>query len=290
MSAADPEMGAEREVDRARWGRALVAQWWIAAAGLVGGVVLGALFSLSGGSLYEATARIAPGQAFNPSGSAAVLTYLTNPAAINAIATSATTLDEAARESGMSLGQLRGHVRTEAVSDTRASAATRNAVLVDITVQLPKKKRAEDAANAIARIVQRTTTSRYVRQSIRIYDSRIDSFNKRMKTLQQRIEYLNDALREPERTLVERMLLSIQLDQAQATQGQTIDSLATAEQQLILAQDVQQTQLIQEATGEKTTARSRRTSILVGALLGLILGAIVAIVADSRLRRLQPTT
>jgi uncharacterized protein involved in exopolysaccharide biosynthesis len=290
-SASRPsELDSERDVDLARWGRALVAQWWIVALGLVAGIVLGALFSLSGGSVYEATARIAPGQAFNPTGSAPVLTYLTNPTAINAIATSATTLEQAAKEAGMSLGQLRGHVRTEAVSDTRASAATRNAVLVDITVQLPKKKRAEDAANAIAGIVQRTTTSRYVRQSIGIYGSRIRSFDERLKTLQERIELLTAALREPDRTLVERMLLSIQLDQAQATQGQTIDSRANAVQQLILAQDVQRTQLIQQATGEKTTARSRRTSIIVGGLIGLIGGAIAAIIVDSRVRRAQPAS
>src|SRR6187549_626400 len=113
MTTAD--LDAEREVDLARWGRALVRQWWIVAAGLLGGIVLGALFSLSGGSLYEATARIAPGQAFNPSGTSPVLTYLTNANAINEIATSATTLDQAARAAWISLSQLRGHVKTKAV-------------------------------------------------------------------------------------------------------------------------------------------------------------------------------
>jgi uncharacterized protein involved in exopolysaccharide biosynthesis len=285
MTTIDPS--AEREVDLARWWRAIVAQWWIVAGGLAGGIVVGALFSLSGGSLYEATARIAPGQAFNPSGSAPVLTYLTNANAINEIATAATTLDQAARAAGIGLAQLRGHVKTKAVDQGGGVATNRAAVLVDITVQLPKKKRAEEAANAIAAVVKNTTTSRYVRQSIGIYGTRIRNFNTRLKTLQQRIDLLSQAIKKPGLTLVESLLLAIQLDQAQATQGQTIDSLANAQQQRILVEDVQRTQVIQLATGEKTTARSRRTSIVVGALIGLIGGAIAAIVVDTRLRRPQ---
>jgi capsular polysaccharide biosynthesis protein len=168
------------------------------------------------------------------------------------------------------------------VNQGTSSSSNRNAVLVDITVQLDKKKKAEDAANAIAEVVQRTTTSRYVRQSISIYGTRIDNYTTRLKTLQQRIALLDGALKEPGLTLDQRLLLAIQLDQAQATQGQTIDSLANAQQQQILAQDVQRTQIIQEARGAATSARSHRNSILVGGLIGLIVGVIGAILVDRR--------
>ena len=40
-----------------------------------------------------------------------------------------------------------------------------------------------------------------------------------------------------------------------------------------------------DARAVKTTARSRRNSILVGALIGLVAGLVVAIVADVRARR-----
>jgi hypothetical protein len=253
MTAVDPNV--EREIDLVAAARAILALWWIVAAGVVAGVILGALFSLSGGSVYMATARIAPGQAFNPSGNSAVLTYLTNPTAVNEIATSETTIQEAAVKARVGVTELRGHVSTAAVIAGGASAG--HAVLVDITVQLAKKKRAEDAANAVARIVQRTTTSDYVRQSLSIYGTKIKSFNTRLRTLQRRIDVLDRALRQPGLALNESLLLAIQLDQAQATQGQTIDSLATAQQQQILAQDVEQTQIIQEAKAEKSTARSR---------------------------------
>jgi uncharacterized protein involved in exopolysaccharide biosynthesis len=279
-----PDLDAEREVDLRRVWAGIRRQWWIVAAGVAAGIVVGALYSLSGATVYEATAQIAPGQAFSPGGTNPVLTYLTNPTAINKIATSQATLEEAGAKARVSPRQLHGKVSTEAVN-SEGNVTQRNAVLVQVTVRLNKKKKAEDAANAIAEVVRRTTTSRYVKQSIAIYTTRINNFRARLATLQQRINRLEEGLKEPGLSLNDRLLLSIQLDQAQATQGQTIDSLTTAQQQQILAEDVQQTQIVQEARASKTSARSRRTSIIVGALIGLIGGAIVAVAVDWRASR-----
>ena len=282
-NAPAPDLDAEREIDLRRVWDGIRRQWWIVAVGVAAGVLVGALYSVSGGSQYEATATIAPGQAFNPGGNNAVLTYLTNQTAVNQIATSESTIQEAAAKIGIPSGQLRGRVSTEGINEGGVSAA--RALLIEIKVRLAKKKRAEDAANAIAEIVRRTTTSRYVRQSLAIYSTRIANFKSRLDTLQRRIDVLDKALRQPGLSLNESLLLAIQLDQAQATQGQTIDSMTTAQQQLILAQDVERTQIIQEARASKTTARSRRTSIIVGAVIGLIAGLLAAIVVDRRANR-----
>ena len=187
---------------------------------------------------------------------------------------------------GIPASRLRGHVSTAGVTSTgTTSTSPRSAVLIDINVRQRKKKNAEDAANTIAAIVRRTTTSRYVRLSLSLYDTRIKNYNSRLKTLGQRIDYLDNALKQPGLSLNERLLLAIQLDQAQATQGQTIDSMTTAQQQRILAEDVQLTQIIQEAKATKTSARSRRTSILVGAVIGLIGGMAAAVIVDRRANR-----
>jgi uncharacterized protein involved in exopolysaccharide biosynthesis len=275
-----PDTEAEREIDLRALARGVLRLWWIVVLGFVIGAIVGGLFSLSGSRRFAATARIAPGQAFSPSGNAAVLTYLSNQTAVNEIATSEATLEEAALRSGVPTSKLRGNVTTSAVVEGGASAG--HAVLIDITATLDKKKQAEAAADAVARIVQRETTSNYVRQALRIYQKRIDSFSDRLQTLQRRIAVLNQSLKEPGLTLNERLLLTIELDQAQATQGQTIDSLSTAQQQQILAQTVEQTQIIQAAKGKSTQARSKRTSVLVGAIVGLIVGILVAIVVYYR--------
>jgi capsular polysaccharide biosynthesis protein len=275
--AGDP--GAEREIDLRKWRDALFARWWVAAAGLVAGVVVGALYSLSGGSTFNASALIAPGQAFNPSGNTQVQTYLTSQAAINKIATSNLTLEQAANKAGIGVGQLRGHVTTSAIDQNTGAATattTRNAVLIEVTVQLPKKKKAEDAANAIVEIIQKTTTSTYVTQSIAIIQSEITNFKRRLVTEKKRLDATNAALAQPNLTLDQNLLLADDADTAVANYDQTQQALLTTNQQLILAQEVETTQIIQRAAGSKTTARSRRNSVAVGALIGLILGAIVA--------------
>jgi len=43
--------------------------------------------------------------------------------------------------------------------------------------------------------------------------------------------------------------------------------------------------VIQQATALKSTGRSRRTSVLVGAVIGLLFGAIAAIVVELRASR-----
>jgi uncharacterized protein involved in exopolysaccharide biosynthesis len=62
--SADPDLGAEREIDLGRWKQAAIERWWLVAAGLAAGIVVGAVFSLSGGSVYQASVLLAPGSVF----------------------------------------------------------------------------------------------------------------------------------------------------------------------------------------------------------------------------------
>lgn len=286
---AAADLQAERDIDLRSWLDALRSRWWIAVAGLVIGAVFGGVYSLSGGSTWVATAFIAPGQAFNPSGSSPVLTYLTSQAAINKLATSAAALEYASARSGVPLGKLRGAVSTSAVNQqtgaSSSSSTQRNAVLVSIQVQLDKKTKAERAADAITRFIQNETTSSYVKHSIQIYDTLIKNLEQRQVTSQARVTALTQAAKQPGLSLDQQLLLAIQLDQAQATLGQTINSLETTRQQQLLAQQVEQTQIIQSAKAEKTVARSRRNSVVVGAVIGLLIGAIVAVIVGLRGRR-----
>jgi uncharacterized protein involved in exopolysaccharide biosynthesis len=282
MSAnrANIDLAAEREIDLRKWRDALVSRWWLALAGLVAGLIVGSLYALSGGTAYDATALLAPGEAFNPSGNVPVQTYLTSQVAINTIATSNTTLQEAAAKAGVTFDQLHGHVTVAAVNENSdiptASPTTHKAVLIEIVVELSKKKKAEDAANAIAEIVRRTTITPYIKQSIAIIASRLAGFTQRLVTLKDRIDALDKALAQPGLSLDAKLLLTIQVDQAEATYNETQDAQLTTQQEQFLSVQVEQTQIIQPATAKKTTARSLRKDVIVAALIGLILGAIVA--------------
>src|SRR5579884_1972384 len=129
MSTAD--LGAEREIDLSRWKQAAVERWW---------VVVGGLVALSGGSVYEASALVAPGQAFSANGSP-VLTYQSSPRGIQAIVTGESAIERAAAAAHMPVSELRGHVTTSTVSTgASASTAARGSNLIQITVQAQKKK------------------------------------------------------------------------------------------------------------------------------------------------------
>jgi capsular polysaccharide biosynthesis protein len=285
MSAPAPhDPGVEREIDLSRWKTALRERWWIAAAGLVVGAVIGGVYSLSGGGIYQASVLIAPGQPFSPSG-APVLTYSSSPRSINEIATSEANLDLAAAKAQMPVGQLRGDVTTHTISTGAGSAASRGSSLIQVIVQAKKKKWAEDAANALGKIVQDQTTSTYVKKSIAIYETRNKNFSTRLTSVNGLIDTFDQALTDKSLSPIDRLTLAVQLDSAVGRQGNLQDEISGNQQQLTLAQQIEQAQIISPAAGEKTTARSRRTSILFGAIIGLLIGVIVAIVVDTRATR-----
>ena len=62
------------------------------------------------------------------------------------------------------------------------------------------------------------------------------------------------------------------------------DDLFEADQLLILAENVEMSRVVEPAAAVKTTARSSRTSLLVGALIGLLVGLVAALVAEPVLR------
>jgi capsular polysaccharide biosynthesis protein len=286
MSAAPPssDPGVEREIDLSRWRTAIVERWWIVAAGLIVGAIIGAFYSLSGGSVYQASVLIAPGQPFSPSG-APVLTYSSSPRSINEIATGEASLQQAAAAARMPINQLRGNVSTTNISTGAGSTASRGSSLIDITVKAKKGKWAADAANELGNIIKDDTTSEYVKQSIAIYQQRQKNFQTRLTSVNNTISAFETALADKSLDPIDRLNLAVQLDAAVGRQGNLQDELSGNQQSLILAQQIEVAQIIRSAAAEKTTARSRRTSIVFGALIGLLVGLIVAIVVDTRATR-----
>jgi len=278
------DVDAEREIDLGRWKQAAVDRWWLVAAGLVAGIVVGALYSLSGGSVWQASVLIAPGQAFSPNGSP-VLVYQSSPRNINDIASSESALEKVARKVHVPVSELRGHVSTQSLSTGLGSSASRGSNLIKLTVRLHKPKRAEDAANALGQVVIDDTTSNYVQSSIRTYQSKTASYTRQLESLSRVIDQYNKTLSTVKLDPIDRLILVNQVDNALLRQGNLNDKIAATQQQLTLAQNVEIAQTVSSAAAVKTTARSRRNSVLVGALIGLLVGVIVAIVVDVRARR-----
>jgi hypothetical protein len=283
------DLDAEREIDLSRWRQVAAERWWIVLGGIVAGALVGAILAVGSGSVYRASVLLAPGQAFTPSGSP-TLSYYTSPRAIEEIVNSEAVLKQAAAKAKVSVSNLRGKVNTEAIETGLGPAATRSAVLIRITVQLSKPRKAELAANELGAIVVERTTSTYVEKAIETYQGKLRNYDRQLASLTNRIQRLTSSLEQQGEALgfEGQLLLVLQLDNAEQRFGNLSDRQALAEQQLTLAQDVMLTKVIEDAVAVKTTARSPRNSILVGILLGFILGAVAALVVDWRAARARP--
>jgi uncharacterized protein involved in exopolysaccharide biosynthesis len=276
-------LDAEREIDLARWRRALTALWWLPVAGLVLGAIGGILFSTGGTSSYKATALISLGQPVSPGG-VVIASYATNPRAISEITSSASAQEQAAQEVGIHPGVLRGNVSVGTVGVATGAGAARTAPLIALTVQGKVGQRTQDAANALARIVVADTTAPYVGTKIATYDSVLKTVKRQLHSINVRLAALQTALVKSHLAPIDQLVLVSQVDNAEQRQGNLLDQEATTQQQLAFAKNVESAKIVRPAASVLSSAHSKRTSLVIGALIGLILGGIVAIIYDARAR------
>jgi uncharacterized protein involved in exopolysaccharide biosynthesis len=279
--SAEPD--AEREVDLARWRRAVVALWWLPVAGLVIGAVVGVLFSFRGGSNYKATALISLGQPVSPGG-AVIASFGTNPRAVSQITSSASAQAEVEQKAGMGSGALRGHVSVAQVGTAPGSCAARAAPLISLTVTGVSPTKVAKATDTLADLVVGRTTAPYVGTKIATYESVLKTTNNQLTSITKRLAVLDRAVAQSHLSAIDQLVLVSQVDNAEQRQGNLLDQKATTQQQLAFAQEVESAKVITTAKAEKASAHSKPSSLLVGAFIGLIVGAIVAIAGEGRFR------
>ena len=258
----DPE--AEQEVDFARYVRLLAVRWWLLAAGLVVGAVIGYLISLSGTQVYKATATLYLGQPYTAGGNTAAVGLQTNPAAVSQVIHSALVDGAVAQKCKVAAKQFRKGISTAQVSGSTIAKTATNP-LVTVSVQTRHAKVAECAANALAdQAVLRLAA--YADAKIANYQKEIDADNASISSIQ-------TALAKPDISVTDKLLLQTnlrtnQLDLLQATQF------------LQQAKQIERPKVLTGAAAQKVTARSRRNTVVIAALIGLILGAIAALLWD----------
>ncbi len=168
-----PDVDAEREVDLRRHWSALALRWWLPAAGLVGGIAIGFLVALGGSQVYTARTTIYLGQPLSPSGAVQIQSQATNPSTVRQIIHGEAALREAAREAGMPISKLRGHVSSQAVNGSLTKLGQTPLVRITVTGSAPRK--IGIAANALARIVIKDTSG-YVATKIATLKDELDSY------------------------------------------------------------------------------------------------------------------
>jgi uncharacterized protein involved in exopolysaccharide biosynthesis len=283
------DLDDEREVDlRSAWQR-ISARWWLPVGGLAVGIVAGVLLALGGGQVWRAETLLALGQPFSPNGGAPVQAFLTNPRAVSEIIGSESALKAAAAAADLRVGQLRGRVSTQTVGATGAAARTTGASLVTIGVEGDAPGKVERASDSLARTVIQRTSAQYVDSKIETFKLQLDSIQDQLNSLAPRITAAEAAVEEPGLTALDKLVVTGQLDNAQQRRGQLLEQQTTLQQQLALAENVEKAQVITPAAARQVTARSARNSALVGGLVGLLLGAAAALLAEPILARRNRT-
>ena len=276
-----PDFETEDEVDLGRYWRALVLRWWLPLGGLAIGIVIGYLVTLGGSNVYSASATVYLGQPLSPLGSIQIQSPATNPSTVGTIIHSQDALRQAAQAAGMPVRKLRGHVSSQAVAGSLARLG--QTPLVKLTVTGSGPRQVQRAANALAGIVLQRTSG-YVATKIKSYEKQLAGYSAALKSIDQTIAELRASASNPHLSDLERLIVVNTLNGQTTQRAQVVQQQTSTQQLLAVAQTVEKGQRITRAVPVKTTARSRRNSVVVGGAIGLILGILAALLWEPAAR------
>lgn len=284
MTTARADLDAEREVDFGTYARTVGSRWWLLVVGVVVGALIGWLLSLGGGTVYRAKATIYLGQPISPTGSQQIQSLATNPEFVNQVAKADSTVQRVADRLGVSPGKLRRGISTGSVAATAARSQANP--LATVTVRGLPREQTSAAANLISGIVVRQASG-YVDSKIKTLQAQQQSQQAELAALDQQIDTLNAALNGPGplRTETDRLVLVSALSLAQQRRSDVVDEQTTTAQALSVARFVEKSRVIAPASAVKVNARSSRSSVVVGGLIGLIVGIAAALLWDPVARR-----
>jgi uncharacterized protein involved in exopolysaccharide biosynthesis len=280
------ELEEEREVDLGRYWTTIAAHWWLPLAGLAAGIAIGLLISLGGSQVYQAKATVYLGQPLSQSG-VQVQSQATNPSTVRQIVTAPATINAVARRVALKPSQLRGHVSTQAVSGNITRLGQNPLVSITVTGRLRGK--IAHAANVLAeKVVTSDALASYSKTKITTLEKLVHDEQANLTNIDQSTKTLQAALQGSSGVSTpERLILLGQLNGLLQQRLSIVDQLTTNQQQLALAQDVEAPKVTTRAVATKTTARSRRNTIVVAALIGLILGLIAALLWEPLTRTVR---
>jgi len=289
------ELEGEQEVDLASAWKRIERRWWLPVGGLLVGAVIGLVLALSGGSVSRADTIVYLGQPFAPLGGGQIQSLATNPRTVGEIVRSESVLQDVSDTTGIPVSKLRSSISTR---ELLAAGQVRGInPLIEIGVKGDSgPRKIEAAADALAaRVVENVST--YVADKVELLEQQVTVSTAQLAAIETRIQAAqrqqDTLIQDQSIPLDQRLLLSANLNSvittADARRTSLQDDLFESRQLLNLAESVESSRVVEPARAVKTTARSSRTSLLVGALLGLLVGAILALAAEPFVARRRPT-
>jgi len=298
MSSTPPT--PPREVRVTDYARRVVRRWYIVVACVVIAVGLVFLHKVSGSTNQAtATASVYLGQPLSAGGGPIPQTPQSNSGIAVTFVKSTPTLANAAKASGLTAKRLQGHVSVLVSSASAggtagsASKATGGSPTISITVEGPwSRQRVQAATESLANSLI-GFENRYTDIKRRQLKARIAAEQAEVKQLQAAVDRANAALQEVDRSglsSTEKVAASASWGQILATSTQQLGDVSTQlpNDQIALAgvDAIESAQMISDAQGRQVSAVRRRSSFVVAAFIGFIVGVGLALLWDElRARR-----
>ena len=298
MSSTPPT--PPREVRVTDYARRVVRRWYIVVACVVIAVGLVFLHKVSGSTNQAtATASVYLGQPLSAGGGPIPQTPQSNSGIAVTFVKSTPTLANAAKASGLTAKRLHGHVSVLVSSASAggtagsASKATGGSPTISITVEGPwSRQRVQAATESLANSLI-GFENRYTDIKRRQLKARITAEQAEVKQLQAAVDHANAALQEVDRSSLsstEKVAASASWGQILATSTQQLGDVSTQlpNDQIALAgvDAIESAQMISDAQGRQVSAVRRRSSFVVAAFIGFIVGVGLALLWDElRARR-----
>ena len=269
---SDLDFDAEQEVDFGRIWSTLASHWWLPLLGLVVGAILGYIASLGGSQVYKAQTTLYLGQPYSVSGNVQLQSAQTNPSTVRQIVNAQSTLEAVAPKAKLKASDLRGKIAVAPVSGNLAKLG--QTPLVTITVQGSARRKIAAAANALAdEVVANPVVAGYANAKIRNFRAEISADELTVAAIEK-------AARSGAVSPTDQLVAQIQLRTAQQDRIQATGLLQQARL-------VEAPRVVTHAAGTKVTARSRRNSLVVAAIVGLIVGILAALAWDAVAARVR---
>ena len=268
-----PELEGEAEVDLGRYAHQIGARWWLLLAGAIVGAIIGYLATLGGTQDYRGQAVVYLGQPLGPISGTPVASLNTNPSSAHAIVTSDSVLRHVSQATGLGIPRLRSAINVKAVAGALTKVG--QTPLIEITVTDRDRGKVAAAANMLANtLVQKLSGPA---------NAKIAIFAPRLAADKTAIAAATEGLSQPGLSTTDKLFLQIRL---QAIQADASD----VAQQLAAARDVEAPHIVTGAASVKSSLKNHRNSTLIGAVIGLIIGAIAALLWEPVARSRHRTT
>jgi hypothetical protein len=297
MSEAPPPSGGTSEVRVSDYARRVLRRWYVVVIAIVVAIAVVFLHGVSAAhGQSQASAIVYIGQPTTPNGSAVFPNPpFSNPSAVTATINSQATLEAASRASGVPVSEIHGNVAAHLLSSGGGGAAAAAAAKTSsganyytIIAQGPwGARKAAVIANTLAAAV-RNGASTYSNIKIRQLRLAIAGERSSMATLQAAntsAQRLANALApkagsNPSDAAVMASLLS-QVSANTATIATTDNQLSQDTISLASATGIEAPQITTVAVGHGVSATNRRSSLVVAAGVGLIVGIALALAVDA---------